>query len=141
MNSSEELLQRCFDNDLNDTEMRTLFTTLSTSVRLREEFRSFQTMRMQLLALNTAVATSTLDRRIETLPGRPQEFWHAARLPVRRLFSKRIRVPVLAMIVAAAVLLFSSMIAAIQLSSQQPVTQYVYVYELQPVVVQSHFIQ
>lgn len=138
MTTNEELLQRCIDDDLTDQEMQSLFAALSTSAPLRNEFRDLLALRSELSLTAHSAAPVSLDRRIESLAV-PR--WSLNRPAFRRVLSRRIPVPAFALFAAAVMLIFGSIAYYGQQMLRPPVTRYVYVYEMQPVIVQSHFIQ
>lgn len=141
MTTHEEQLQRLFDNDLSDKELKSLCTALGASAALREEFRSFQQMRSGLHTMDHIPVPESLDRRVESLTTKIRIQWPFQLPSLSRFFSLRIPVPAAALITVLAVMLFGSLFVYQYTISRQPVTQYVYVYEMQPVVVQSHYVQ
>ncbi|MCK9408606.1 MAG: hypothetical protein WCX28_13990 [Bacteriovoracaceae bacterium] len=138
MNSSEELLQRCFDNDLGDNEMKALFTELSTSVQLRYEFRSFQSMRTGLNAADNPSIPLSLDTRMESLFSSTL-FRVSSLVLLNAVVSKRFTVSIAAIAATLVLVLFGSYIAAINTIPSSTTTEYVYVSELPAYVVQSSF--
>jgi hypothetical protein len=141
MTTNEELLQRCFDNDLTDKEMKMLFTALSSSASLRGEFKDLQTLRSELNVLRHPSVPASLDRKVESITASAFSGWSLNRPAFRRVLSRRIPVPAYALLTAAVILIIGSMAFYGQQMLRPSVTHYVYVYEMQPFVVQSHFVQ
>lgn len=141
MTTHEEQLQRLFDNDLSDKELKSLCTALSTSAALRDEFRLFQQMRNGLHTVDHIPVPESLDRRVESLTAKTRIQWSFQLPSLSRLFALRIPIPAAALITVLAVMLIGSLFVYQYTISRQQATQYVYVYEMQPVVVQSHYVQ
>ena len=67
MSTNEELVQRCFDMDLSDDEMKKLFFDLSKDGELRKTFRSMQSLQHDLHNISQPIVPSQLDRKVESL--------------------------------------------------------------------------
>lgn len=141
MNDKDELVHRCMDNDLDDAELKSLFTAMGKSEQLRNEFRSILQLRQQLQVLESPPIPASLDHKISALSARPKKRWSLNIPPIRNIIVKRIPVPAFVVVAAALLLLLGSVFAIEYPLLRRPSVQYVYVYELQPVVVQSYYVQ
>lgn len=137
----DDELQRCLDEDLNDDEMRMLFSHLAKDAGLRKDFRALLTLKREMQVIPVPAVHSPL-------PVSPRMF-SQNRVSLRRtgntgildMISSRIsiRVPIFALIVFAVGI--AGYLAAVSVFPVQPKTEYVYVVEMPPVVIHSNYIQ
>ena len=137
MNKTEELLQRCFDSDLNDAEMKELFRELGKDAELRKSFRSLQSLRNDLRSITSPQISSLLDERIGKISVSSSAAYDAHRSPMRRMVMKKMSVSIPAMAAVLLILLMGSYFAAVNFFVPQQKTEYVYVVEMPAYVVQS----
>jgi anti-sigma factor RsiW len=134
MTNNEELLQRCFDNDLNDAEMKRLFAALAGSASLREEFSSMQGMQHSLRSVAQYLPSVSLDRRVEQLTSGRRT---TAAAPIRTLFRRTVPLRTVAIAVMLFVFVAGSLLLVLPVSKKEIETQYVYIVQMPPVVVTS----
>ncbi|MEI7907868.1 MAG: hypothetical protein WCI84_10985 [Bacteroidota bacterium] len=140
MTQNEELLQRCFDGDVNDEEMKNLFVVLCKDGGLRNTFRSLQMLRRDLHSIPVPNVSPALDERIKTLnkysllrllPDRPS---------LKKFTAKKITMSVPAIAAALLLMVIGSYFAATTIEvTPKPETEYVYVVEMPAYVVQSSY--
>lgn len=135
--NNDDLLHQLIDNELPDDGMREAFGALTENRMLRERFRSILAMTHMMHASVPEPVPASLDLKVEALfrAHRPHKAIDAS--PIRDFFARTIRIPMPAF--AAAVLLIL-VLGTVALSYSPAVTQqteYVYVVEMPPYVVQS----
>ncbi len=122
-------LQRCLDEDLNDEEMRILFSQMAQDTELRKDFRGLMALKFEFHRLN--------DER-NTVTSKPvkRESMMMGRIIGRRL---SISVPALAAVILMAVIGTYSLMR----QSREKVFEdrYVYVMEMPAYIVQSSYTQ
>jgi len=139
MKQNEELLQRCFDGDLNDDEMKQLFFAMSNDKILRKQFRSFQTLRLGLQSIPLQNVPVKLDERIKSLHSVSRDEILPSKSALRRVITKRFTLSVPAFAATILLLLAGSYFAATNIFVRQPKMEYVYVVEMPAYVVQSNY--
>lgn len=137
MNKSDELLQRCFDNDLNDEEMQILFAELSGTREMRKQFRFLQELKMELRSNTTIQVPSSLDERIRSLILTRHRSNLPDASPLRRIISRKFTISVPAFVATVLFLFVGAYFAAANVIKQKTETEYVYIVEMPPYVVQS----
>jgi hypothetical protein len=137
MNANDEMLHRLIDNELPDDDMRDLFGVLQHNRMLREQFRSLLDLTHMLHAGAAEPVPATLDKKVEALfrTHRPQFTVNAS--PIRKMFARKIRVPLPAFAAAILLILLGSYFTLTALPEVTRQTEYVYVVEMPPYVVQS----
>ncbi|MFA6541951.1 MAG: hypothetical protein WCT99_10150 [Bacteroidota bacterium] len=134
MNAHEELLQRCFDNDLTDTEMEILFRELSINKGLRHEFKDLSLLLddvREAFVIDQPQPNESILRSNATAP------YIGGKSPVRRLITKKITVPIPIAIVIFLLTIIGSIYSVKALTPiQKP--EYVYLMEMPPYVVQDY---
>jgi len=141
MKKNEELLQRFVDNDLNDEEMKNLFLELSTNNALRKQFRTMQTFRSELLSIPSSNVPVTLDLKIKSLSSNSQLKLLPNKSALRHVMGKKFTFSIPAFAATVLLLLVGSYFAATNFFVQKPLTEYVYVIEIEPITIRSSFIQ
>ena len=139
MKKDEELLQRFVDNDLNDEEMKNLFLELSTNEVLRKQFRTLQTLRDELHSIPTPNVPATLDEKIKQLTSVPKIKMLSNKSALRRVVTKKFTLSMPAFAATILLLLVGSYFAATNIFVSKTETEYVYVVEMQPVIIQSNY--
>lgn len=139
MKKNEELLQRFIDNDLSDEEMKILFLELSTNDSLRKQFRTMQTFRSELLSIPSPNVPAALDLKIKSLSSTSQLRLLPNRSVLRRIVGKKLTISIPVFTAAVLLLLAGSYIAATNTFVQKQKTEYVYVVEMQPVIINSNY--
>ncbi|MFA6468139.1 MAG: hypothetical protein WCW35_04515 [Bacteroidota bacterium] len=139
MNEKEELLQRCFDNDLDDGELRMLFVELGKNAVLRRSFRAMQLLREDLHSISSPEVPRTLDERIERIGRRSVLRLLPNAAPFKRFAIKKISVSAPAIAASFLLVLFGSYYAATRIFVPVPKMEYVYVVEMPAYVVQSNY--
>ncbi len=139
MKKNEELLNRFIDNDLNDEEMKVLFLELSTNEVLRTQFRTLQTLRDGLLSIPSPDVPLTLDLKIKSLSSSSQLRLLPNRSVLRRVVDKKFTLSIPTFAATVLLLLMGSYIAATTIFVQKQKTEYVYVVEMQPVIIRSNY--
>ncbi len=137
MTANNEMLHRLIDNELPDDGMREVFGELKENRMLREQFRSLLILTHMLHASASEPVPASLDTKVEALfrTHRPQFAIDAS--PVRNFFARKIRIPMPAFAAAMLLILLGSYIALTNVPSVTQHTEYVYVLEMPPYVVQS----
>ena len=137
MNANDEMLHRLMDNELPDEGMRELFGELQHNRMLREQFRSLLNLTHVLHAGASEPVPASLDTKVEALfrTHRPQFAVDAS--PIRKMFARKIRIPLPAFAAAVLLILLGSYVALTTLPAVTRQTEYVYVVEMPPYVVQS----
>lgn len=135
MKKHEELLQRCFDGDLNDDEMRNLFSAMSNDEMLREQFRSLQMLRNGLQSLQSQIVPAALDERIKRMSFATQRTMLSGESILRRIMERKFVLSIPAFAATVLLLLAGSYFAATKIQTQQGVTEFVYIMELPQVEV------
>ena len=141
MKQNEELLQRCFDGDLNDDEMKQLFFAMSNDKILRKQFRSFQTLRLGLQSIPLQNVPVKLDERIKSLHSVSRDGILPSKSALRRVFTKRFTLSVPAFAATVLLLLAGSYFAATNIFVQQPKKEYVYVLQIPEIEIRDVFLQ
>ncbi|MFA6457068.1 MAG: hypothetical protein WCW40_09625 [Bacteroidota bacterium] len=139
MKEYEELLQRCFDNDLDDKELKTLFAEMSKNASLRASFCALQSMRQDLHAIPVPEFPRALDERVRSINRGLILRMFPNAVPVHRFVEKKISFSVPAIAASILLLLFGSYYAATRFFVPQPRMEYVYVVEMPAYVVQSSY--
>ena len=139
MKKDEELLQRFVDNDLNDEEMKNLFLELSKDDSLRIQFRLMQTLRDELRSFSSVNVPVTLDVKINSLRSPSQLRLLPNTSALRSVVDKKFTVSVPAFAATILLLLVGSYFAATNIFVSKTETEYVYVVEMQPVIIQSNY--
>lgn len=139
MRPYDDDLQRCFDEDLNDEEMRMLFVHMSNNADARKDFRSLLSLKRELQMVQSPVLRPSTPS--------PSSFFSQNRVFERQqhpagilgIISSHIsiRVPVFAMIIAA--IGIAGYFAAVNVMQSRPKTEYVYVVEMPPVIIRSNY--
>lgn len=133
----EEMLQRCFDNDLTDDELKIFFATLAKDRNLRDDYKEMHVLRNDLRAALSMPVPAALDERVNaTIASHRQGFIPDA-APVRRFFSRRLTLSVPAFAALIVLLLAGSFYAATTVLRPEQRTEFVYVVEMPAYVVQS----
>ncbi|MBP6673098.1 MAG: hypothetical protein KA247_08110 [Bacteroidetes bacterium] len=135
----DDELQRCLDEDLNDDEMRMLFSHMAKDAGLRKDFRSLLALKKEIQRMPDPVnhsqsrSASGIFSTNRLLPGT------ADRLRSSGIFSTHlsIRVPVFAAILVAVGI--TGYFTATNLFQSQQKTEYVYVIEMPPVIIKSSY--
>jgi len=137
MNANDEMLHRLMDNELPDDGMREVFGALQQNRMLREQFRSLLDLTRVLHAGASEPVPASHDTKVEALfrTHRPQFAVDAS--PIRKMFARKIRVPLPAFAAALLLILLGSYVALTTLPAVTQQTEYVYVSEMPPYVVQS----
>ncbi len=138
MKENEELLQRCFDGDLSDREMKKLFGDLSIQEKLREQFRAFQRLRNDLQTVPVHPVPVSLDLRIQSVIPQKQMRLLQHSSVVKRFVEKRFSVSIPAIAATLLVTFAVCYAAAIMMFTTTPAKEYVYVVELPAYVVKSN---
>lgn len=140
MTQNEELLQRCFDADLNDEEMKNLFLVLGKDGGLRNTFRSLQTLRRELHSIPAPNVPPELDERIKALSRYSMLHLLPDRPSLKNFAAKKITMSVPALAAALLLMVIGSYFAATTGEGvPKPETEYVYVVEMPAYVVQSSY--
>ena len=140
MTQNEELLQRCFDADLNDDEMKNLFLVLGKDGGLRNTFRSLQTLRRDLLSIPAPNISPALDERIKALNRSSMLRLLPDRPSLKKFAAKKITMSVPALAAALLLMVIGSYFAVSTVEvGPKPETEYVYVVEMPAYVVQSSY--
>ncbi|MFZ4621588.1 MAG: hypothetical protein ACOYNS_13590 [Bacteroidota bacterium] len=134
-----DLLQRCLDEDLNDVEMKQLFTRLSSDEQLRKEFRSLTALKNELRRIPDPIPpinSQTISRMNSSDHG---SIRNGGRISFNRLITSKtaVRIPVLAALLLAVGL--AGYGAMMLMFPNQSRTEYVYVVEMPPVIIQSSY--
>ena len=139
MKKDEELLQRFVDNDLNDEEMKNLFLELSTNEVLRKQFRTLQTLRDELRSFSSVNVPVTIDEKIKQLTSVPKIKMLSNKSALRRVVTKKFTLSMPAFAATILLLLVGSYFAATNIFVSKTETEYVYVVEMQPVIIHSNY--
>lgn len=139
MKKDEELLQGFVDNDLNDEEMKNLFLAMSKDDSLRIQFRLMQTLRDELRSFSSVNVPVTLDVKINSLRSPSQLRLLPNTSALRSVVDKKFTVSVPAFAATILLLLVGSYFAATNIFVSKTETEYVYVVEMQPVIIQSNY--
>ncbi|MFA5832542.1 MAG: hypothetical protein WDA22_03590 [Bacteroidota bacterium] len=139
MNVKEELLFRCFDEDLNDDEMKKLFVDLSKDDDLRNSFRNMLRLQHDLQMISKPTVPHALDMQMKTLSSSSRLSNMPDRPLLRRIVSKKISLSIPAFAAAMLLMLLGSYILATNVAVQKPKMEYVYVVEMPAYVVQSNY--
>ncbi len=132
-------LQRCLDEELNDNEMKELFVQMTKDAGLRKDFRSLLALKKEIQRMPDPVnhsqsrSASGIFSTNRLLPGT------ADRMSPFGIFSTHlsIRVPVFAAILVAVGI--TGYFTATNLFQSQQKTEYVYVIEMPPVIINSSY--
>ena len=140
MTQNEELLQRCFDGDVNDEEMKNLFVVLCKDGGLRNTFRSLQALRRDLHSIPAPNISPALDERIKALNRSSMLRLLPDRPSLKKFAAKKITMSVPALAAALLLMVIGSYFAATTVEvAPKPETEYVYVVEMPAYVVQSSY--
>lgn len=139
MKKNEELLHRCLDGDLNDVEMQHLFLAMSNDAELRSLYRELQSLQSGLQSIPKPVVPESLDKRMQSFSPPVQRTLVADRPSMRRFIGKRISLPLPAMIAMVLFAVIGSYVAAKSSLIAVPEKEFIYVVEMQPVVIQSNY--
>lgn len=137
MTHHEEMLQRCFDNDLTDDELKTFFASLAKDRRLRDDYKAMHVLRNDLRTAPTIPVPVALDERVNAVIASHRRKFIPDAIPVRRFFSRRLTFSVPAFAAMIVLLLAGSYFAATTVVRPVQQTEYVYVVEMPAYVVQS----
>jgi hypothetical protein len=135
MKKSEELLQRCFDGDLNDSEMKELFFEMSNNDELRIQFRSLQTLRRGLQSLRSPNVPQSLDKRINRMNAVPPFANLPGTFGLRQIIAKKFTLSIPAFAAAVLLLLAGSYFAVSKVAAAKTETEFVYIMQLPTVEV------
>jgi hypothetical protein len=141
MKKNEELLQRFLDNDLNDNEMKKLFIELSTNDVLRKQFRTMQTFRIELQSIPSQNVPVALDMKIKSLSSSSELRLLPNKSLLRRVVEREFKFSIPAFAATILLLLVGSYVAATNVFVRKAVTEYIYVIEIEPITIQSSYIQ
>jgi len=139
MKKIEELLQRCFDGDLNDVEMKQLFFEMSTDGSLRKQFRSLQALRKGIQSIPLQPVPASLDKRIKSLYPMSDNRMSPNKSAFRRIVTKKFTLSMPAFAATVLMLLAGSYFAATNIFVPKQKLEYVYVVEMPAYVVQSNY--
>ncbi len=136
---NNDLLQRCMDDDLNDEEMKHLFATLSSDEQLRKDFRSLAALKNELRRIPDPLPPIYTNSGVRKYSADNGSIRKGGRISFNRLITSKIsvRIPVI-----AALLLTMGLAgygAMMLMFPKQPRTEYVYVVEMPPVIIQSSY--
>jgi len=137
MNTHDEILQRCFDDDLNDDEMKSLFTLLSKNKVLREEYKAMHALRNEFRSGESYRVPAHLDDRVNDMIASHRRTFIRNAAPVKRFFARRLSFSVPAFAALIVLMLAGSYVAAATWFKPARLTEYVYVVEMPAYVVQS----
>lgn len=135
MKKNEELLQRCFDGDLNDDEMKYLFSAMSNDEMLREQFRSLQTLRTVIQSLQSQNVPTTLDDRIKRMSLTPHGTMPFSESVLRRIVGKKFILSIPAIAATVLILLAGSYFVTTKMLVPKAETEFVYIMQLPQVEV------
>ena len=141
MSTNEELVQRCFDMDLSDDEMKKLFFDLSKDGELRKTFRSMQSLQHDLHNISQPIVPSQLDRKVESLIFSTPAHSSSYNLKLHHLRTKRWSVSLPAIAASILLMLAASYVTATTIFTPAPETEYVYVVEMEPIIIRSNYLQ
>ena len=139
MKKNEELLQRCFDSDLNDDEMESLFSEMSKDKTLRVQFRSLQKLQTELRSIPSPNVPATLDERITSTFVAPRTGMFPSRSAFQRIYRKKFTLSIPAFAATILLLLAGSYVAAKTIFIPKQKLEYIYVVEMPTYVVQSNY--
>ncbi|MDP1677419.1 MAG: hypothetical protein Q8L88_11195 [Bacteroidota bacterium] len=137
MKKNEELLQRCFDGDLNDDEMKNLFSEMSTDETLRMQFRSFQTLRQGLRSTPVHDVPVKLDERIKRLSLTSHVKMLSDKSRLQNFLSKKFSFSMPAFAATVLLLLVGSYFAATIVLAPKAETELVYIMQLPQIEVRA----
>jgi negative regulator of sigma E activity len=137
MTHHDEMLQRCFDNDLTDDELKTFFAALAKERKLRDEYKEMHVLRNDLRAAPSIPVPAALDERVNAMIASHRRRFIPDASPVRRFFSRRLTLSIPAFAALIVLMLAGSFYAATTVFRPVQQTAYVYVVEMPAYVVQS----
>lgn len=137
MSNTDELLQRCFDGDLNDEESQMLFTRLSAQRQLREEFRALADLKNNIRGTRSIPFPRALDDRIRPMFARGKRTMAPDALSVRGIFRRRLTIPVPAFAVLILIMIAGILFSLRPETPPQYKTEVIYLSEMPTYVVQS----
>lgn len=141
MKMTEELLQRCFDLDLNDEEMKKLFSELSKDKELRKTFRLMQSLQNDLRSILQPIVSSQLDKKVDAMIFSSSFHSTSGTQNLLHLRTKRWSVSLPAIAATFLLMLTASYLAATTIFAPEPETEYVYVVEMEPIIIRSNYLQ
>jgi hypothetical protein len=137
MNANDEMLHRLMDNELPDDGMREVFDALQKNRMLRDQFRSLLDLTRVLHAGATEPVPASLDTKVEALFRTHRPKFAVDASPIRKMFARKVRIPLPAFAAAILLILLGSYFTLTALPDVTRQTEYVYVVEMPPYVVQS----
>lgn len=132
---NDELLQRCFDGDLNDAEMEQLFSRMGNDAGLRKDFRSLMSLRNDLQMIRDRM--EPLRESVRPIPVSGHQFQKPDRPSLRSHFNKKISVSIPVLTMVSILILFGTYSITRSMTERKQDMQYVYFGEMPAYVVQS----
>ncbi len=132
---NDELLQRCFDGDLNDAEMELLFSRMGNDAGLRKDFRSLMSLRNDLQTIRDRM--EPLRESTRPIPVSGQILQKPDRPSIRTRFNKKISVSIPVLTMVSILILIGTYSLTRSMTERQQDLQYVYFGEMPAYVVQS----
>ncbi len=130
MKTIDELLQRCFDGDLNDDEMKQLFVEMSIDGSLRKQFQSLQTLRNGLRSIPLPGTTGMLDDRIKRLHLNTSVRIQSGRSFFQRIMNKKFSFSIPAFAAAVLLLIVGGYFTVTKIAAPKTETEFIYIMQL-----------